>query len=166
VLGAYMGGLALGAWWAGKRVERWADQRRIYAWLEVGIGLFALAVPGILSLIEPIYGWVWRQQQFSFAVFSLLRLLVAGSILLVPTVLMGATLPVLAEYLARREGRRLPPSWLESRRRGRGSGPGRLRPAAGARGLGHDRRRRRLEPRGCRRRPVAPARRLCGRPAR
>src|SRR5581483_7126903 len=112
VLGAYMGGLALGSWWMGGRAERFADQRRVYAWLELGIGLFALAIPGILSLAEPLYGWVWRQQHLSFAVFSALRLLIAGSILLVPTFLMGATLPALAEYLARREGRRLTPQWL------------------------------------------------------
>src|SRR5262245_61364704 len=37
VLGAYMAGLALGSWWAGSRAERWRDQRRVYAWLELGI---------------------------------------------------------------------------------------------------------------------------------
>src|SRR5262249_57316644 len=48
----------------------------------------------------------------SFAVFSVLRFLVAGCILLVPTFLMGATFPALAAYFAGRSRRRLPPEWL------------------------------------------------------
>src|SRR6185369_7408493 len=54
VLGAYMAGLALGSWWIGRRVERYADQRRVYAFLELGIGLFALAVPFLLHWMEPL----------------------------------------------------------------------------------------------------------------
>jgi spermidine synthase len=112
VLGAYMAGLALGSWWMGSRVERFADQRRVYAWLELAIGLFALAVPGLLGLMEPAYGWLWREFRLSFGVFSILRFVAAGAVLLVPTFMMGATLPALAEYLARREGRHLAPEWL------------------------------------------------------
>jgi spermidine synthase len=112
VLGAYMAGLALGSWWIGRRAAGYADQRRVYAFLELGIGLFALAVPFILHLTEPLYGWVWREFRLSFAFFSLIRFVVAGAILLVPTFMMGATLPALAEYFARRDGRRLAPEWL------------------------------------------------------
>src|SRR5262249_19533287 len=41
-----------------------------------------------------------------------IRFVVAGSILLIPTFMMGATLPALAEYFARRDGRRIAPEWL------------------------------------------------------
>ena len=63
-------------------------------------------------VVQPLYAALWRRFHLSFASFSVLRFLVAGSLLLGPTVLMGATLPVLADHLARVEGRRVAPSWL------------------------------------------------------
>jgi spermidine synthase len=112
VLAAFMGGLALGSWWIGSRSARLTDQRRTYALLEVGIGLCAFAVPLVLDLVEPVYGWVWRNFHLSFTAFSVLRFLIAGSILLVPTIMMGATLPVLADYLAGFGRQRVAPEWL------------------------------------------------------
>jgi len=112
VLAAYMGGLALGSYLVGRRAARLADPPRAYAFLEIGIGVLALALPLLLDLAEPFYGWVWREMHVSFAVFSVLRFLVAGGLLMAPTVMMGATLPVLADYLADRLGRRLTPQWL------------------------------------------------------
>ena len=111
VLAAFMGGLALGSWWIGARGGG-PDGRRTYAWLEIGIGVLALAIPVVLALVEPVYGWLWRRFHFSFAVFSVLRFLLAGSILLAPTILMGATFPVLAGYADTMLGRRLRPQWL------------------------------------------------------
>jgi spermidine synthase len=112
VLAAYMGGLALGSWWVGTRTARMDDSRRVYAFLEIGIGVYALAIPYLLLLAEPLYGELWRRFHLSFGVFTVLRFLLAGSILLVPTALMGATLPVLADDLVRRAGRTLTPPAL------------------------------------------------------
>jgi spermidine synthase len=112
VLAAYMGGLALGSWWIGTRSEELRDRRRVYAWLEIGIGLGALVVPLLLAAVGPAYGWLWRRFHLSFAAFSVLRLLVATLILLGPTLLMGATLPVLAAYCAGLQGRQVAPPWL------------------------------------------------------
>jgi spermidine synthase len=112
VLAAFMGGLALGSWLAGTRSARFADRRRAYAWLEIGIGVSALVLPLLLVVVQPLYAALWRRFHPSFASFSVLRFLVAGTLLLGPTALMGATFPVLADHLARVEGRRVAPSWL------------------------------------------------------
>jgi spermidine synthase len=112
VLAAFMGGLALGSWVVGTRSERFADRRRAYAWLEIAIGLSALVLPLLLTVVQPLYAALWRRFHLSFASFSVLRFLVAGTLLLGPTALMGATFPVLADHLARAEGRRVAPSWL------------------------------------------------------
>ena len=115
VLAAYMGGLALGSYWIGRRTARLKNRPRAYALMELGVGAFALLIPLMLAGVEPLYGWLWRTLHVSPAVFTLLRFLVAGGVLLGPTFLMGATLPVLADYLAGRlpgKGRRLAPQWL------------------------------------------------------
>ena len=112
VLAAFMGGLALGSWAVGARSAAIGDRRRTYAWLEIGIGCIALVLPFLFDALEPVYAALWRQFHLSFAAFSVIRFLLAGSVLLVPTVLMGATLPVLADHFARLEGRRVSPEAL------------------------------------------------------
>ncbi len=99
VIAAFLGGLALGAWRMGRRAPS-ASPLRTYAWLEVGIGVSALAVPFLVH-------WVGRHYAaFGFlgegAAGTAVRFAIAAGVLLVPTTLMGATLPVLARCLSRR----------------------------------------------------------------
>ena len=112
VLAAFMGGLALGSWFVGTRSATIHDRRRAYAWLEIAIGCAALLLPLLFAALEPVYAALWRRFHLSFAVFSVIRFILAGSMLLFPTILMGATLPVLADHMARLEGRRVSPEAL------------------------------------------------------
>ncbi len=112
VLAAYMAGLALGAAAAG----RWAGRVRrpilTYAVLELGIGLAALAVPVMIDAASRLHvallgGVELPQASAGSALFYLAS---SFLILLVPTTLMGATLPLLARQAVRREqeiGRRI-----------------------------------------------------------
>src|ERR1041384_6042268 len=45
VLVAFMGGLAMGSFWLGRRADRSREPLALYGWLELGIGLFALVFP-------------------------------------------------------------------------------------------------------------------------
>ncbi len=101
VLAAFMGGLALGSAWAGKRAGVWRNPLRIYGWMELGIAAYALAVPLLFAAIDALYPALYARWQGSFFAFSLLRFLLACLVLLVPTTLMGATLPLLSSVLAR-----------------------------------------------------------------
>jgi spermidine synthase len=74
--------------------------------------LLALAVPLLLDALEPVYGILWRRFHLSFLAFSGIRFLLAGSLLLAPTIMMGATLPLLADFFAASAGRRVAPEWL------------------------------------------------------
>jgi spermidine synthase len=112
VLAAFMGGLAIGSWLVARTRLGAADGRRVYAGLEIGIGLAALSIPVVLHLVEPLYGMLWRRFHLSFATFSVLRLFTAGTILLGPTILMGATFPILAAHLRVLDPGRAPPPWL------------------------------------------------------
>src|SRR3989442_6541690 len=96
VLAAFMGGLALGSWLMGMaagRLERF-HPLRIYAVIECLIGAAGLLVPTALRPLVPLSQSIWTHFHSSFAVFGLWRLVLCGAILLVPTALMGATLPV------------------------------------------------------------------------
>ncbi|HEX8144937.1 MAG TPA: fused MFS/spermidine synthase [Pyrinomonadaceae bacterium] len=103
VLAAFMGGLALGSAWAGRLASRIHRPLRAYALIEVGIALYALAVPFLFSLVNYFYALVWAELHPGFYAFSLWRFVLSCVVLLLPTTLMGATLPVLSAALLRSE---------------------------------------------------------------
>jgi hypothetical protein len=105
VLTAFMGGLALGSFYFGRRSEKITRPLRLYGILEIGIGLYGLAVPFIFAALPIVYHPFWQWLQLSFFAISLVRFIFAALVLIVPTALMGATLPVLATYYARDAGR-------------------------------------------------------------
>ena len=104
VLAAFMGGLALGSALAGRTGARVKRPIRAYGLLEIGIALYALAVPFLFSLVDNLYAVIWQHLHPGFFVFSLWRFLLSCLMLLVPTTLMGATLPLLSAALVRSAG--------------------------------------------------------------
>ncbi|MGA1842612.1 MAG: fused MFS/spermidine synthase [bacterium] len=101
VLCAFMGGLALGSFWGGKIIDRRKDPLRIFALLEGAIGVYCLMLPWIIRTTESFYRIVYQNYHTSFYVFSLIRFLFCGILLLFPATLMGATLPVLTKFFVR-----------------------------------------------------------------
>lgn len=99
VLAAFMGGLALGSAIAARFAARIARPVRAYALMEIAIGVYALAVPLFFRLIDRVYAAAWTHFHQGFYGFAGARFALAGIVLLIPTALMGATLPVLASAL-------------------------------------------------------------------
>jgi spermidine synthase len=98
VLTAFMAGLALGAWIAGRWIDRRGHPLRVYGLLEGAIGIFCLALPWIVQAEQPMFRWVYQNYSTSFFVFHVFKLIACGLVVLVPATLMGATLPVLCRY--------------------------------------------------------------------
>ena len=105
VLAAFMGGLALGSALAGKLAHRIRKPLSTYGVMEIGIAVYALLVPFLFRWIDHVYVLIWQQLQPGNFTFSLWRFVLSGLVLLVPTTLMGATLPVLAAALVNSSGR-------------------------------------------------------------
>ncbi|HEX9103936.1 MAG TPA: fused MFS/spermidine synthase [Polyangia bacterium] len=103
VLSVFMGGLALGSWLAGRWADRIADRLRAYALAEAGVGLYALAVPLVLAGYPALNAAMYRLLGGSPVGLSLARFVAAALLLLVPTTLMGATLPLLSRHFVRPE---------------------------------------------------------------
>ena len=95
VLTAFMAGLALGSWVAGRRFSHSSRPLRIYAVLEAAIGLFCLALPWIVAGQEPFFRWVYRSFGDTHVAYHALRFSACAAVILIPATLMGATLPVL-----------------------------------------------------------------------
>ena len=101
LLCSFMGGMALGSAWLPRRLSATVHPLRIVALLELGIAAFGLLIPVTLPVVHQAYVAVVGYGYGGI----LLRAFVCALILTPPTMLMGATLPVIARWLAgRREG--------------------------------------------------------------
>lgn len=96
VLTCFMGGLALGAYVLGRAADGAKSPLRLYGLLELGVGLYALAFPWVLGLAGSLYLALAPHVPESYRLFP--KLALAGSTLLVPTLLMGGTLPALVRH--------------------------------------------------------------------
>jgi spermidine synthase len=101
VLTAYMAGLALGSALLGRLAERARRPLALYGILELAIGLAALALPWALRLLDAAYAAHYERLSASPALLHGTRFLSSFAVLLVPTALMGGTLPALARELVR-----------------------------------------------------------------
>ena len=96
VLAAFMLGLAAGSYAWGRRTRRLTNPIRTYALLEAMIGLYALAFPWLHKLGQWAYALLPVEHIPDAALLGI-RFLLAIGLLLLPTVLIGGTLPVLAQ---------------------------------------------------------------------
>ncbi len=106
VLSAFMGGLALGSFLFGRFADRLKFPILTYAAMEAGVGIFSLLIPVVVrGVYPPVSHWITNHGGNRFDVFTLLRFVVVALVLLPPTTLMGATLPLLAKHFVKQGGR-------------------------------------------------------------
>ena len=95
LLGTFMGGMGLGSLALPRLISAARHPLRVYALLEIGIGLF-----GILILFGlPKAAWIYASHVGAGFSGILLRGFFAAVCLLPPTILMGATLPAVARWV-------------------------------------------------------------------
>jgi spermidine synthase len=102
VLTAFMGGLAGGSYYFGRRAHKTGNPLKLYGMLELGIGAYGLAIPHLFTGLPAIYEPLYPMLHTSFVLLTVVRLILTLAVLIVPTALMGATLPVLAAFYAPR----------------------------------------------------------------
>ena len=92
LLGTYMGGMCLGSW----LLPLWLSPRqhplRVYAGIELGIGLAGLIVLSGVPRLDHFYAAMGTTS-------IVFRCIIAALFLLVPTMLMGASLPAVARWV-------------------------------------------------------------------
>ncbi len=101
VLSAFMGGLALGSLFFGRLVDKIKSPLRLFMLLEFGIGLFAVLFPYTFQVLINLYSPII--QKFGLSAYSgqIVKFIFSFVYLLIPTILMGGTLPVIFKYFIR-----------------------------------------------------------------
>jgi spermidine synthase/MFS family permease len=101
VLSTFMAGLALGNSLFGRLADRGRNPLRLYALLEIGIGLLCLLFPTLFEALGGFYIALGRHTGPGSASNAVLKITLAALAMLGPCVLMGGTLPVLSKYVVR-----------------------------------------------------------------
>jgi len=102
VVAVFMGGLALGSWIFGKIADSANRLLRLYIFIELGIAASGLTISLLLiPVLDNAYIFLHGLGLKTSATLFLVRFSLSMLIMLVPTILMGGTLPVIGRYLVR-----------------------------------------------------------------
>ncbi len=101
VLSAFMAGLAIGSYWFGKIADRGKNDFLLYGLLEAGVGVYGFLVPWFFAGAQKVYGPIFSLNESQPFLFNLFLFFLSFVLLVFPTLLMGATLPVLSRFYVR-----------------------------------------------------------------
>lgn len=105
VLATFLGGMAIGSLLGGLLAHRLPRPLQAYAFVEIGITVYCLITPQLFEAIQSGYvAWATGLAPDAPSLM-LLRVVLGATVLLVPTVLMGSALPLLAHATGPTTGR-------------------------------------------------------------
>ncbi|MBU4486835.1 MAG: fused MFS/spermidine synthase [Candidatus Delongbacteria bacterium] len=99
VVASFMGGLAIGSWLASRYLISKEKPLKVYALLEFLIAITAFISPFIFKWAFSILPVILQKIGDANLSILILRILFSAIIMLIPTICMGAALPVLGKYL-------------------------------------------------------------------
>ena len=105
VLAAFMAGLGVGSFLAGRFAARITRPLAAFGIAEVLVGITAFLTPPLLEALTGIWISLHESLPSSLAAITVIRFIVAFLVLIVPTSLMGATLPLVVQSAITRNDR-------------------------------------------------------------
>lgn len=95
----FLAGLAFGAILLRQWIDTMERKLQAYAWMEIAISVYAALTPLLFALFDRAYVWVFRTFAPSPPAMLVLQLFASAGVLLPPTMLMGATFPLLSSWV-------------------------------------------------------------------
>lgn len=106
VLTVFMAGLGLGTWISGRIANRIKHPIFTYAFAELGVAIWGLLIPFMVQSdgwLADMNAWLRLTFGAETSLFMIARFLCVVPILIVPTTLMGSTLPLLTRHFVSQE---------------------------------------------------------------
>ncbi len=97
VLSVYMAGLAIGAFAGGRISDRVRSPLRFYALVEALVGLVCFCAPALFDLTNRIYLALVQGLRLSTALEGVVQVACCSLVVMLPALLMGTTMPLLAK---------------------------------------------------------------------
>jgi spermidine synthase len=110
IVSVFMGGLAIGSWLASAYLSKKKISLKLYALLELGIGLSAVFATIVIQYFPSLYStiaapWYGVNSEWTRGMLLLSRLILSALALSIPTILMGTTLPILGQFMTKENNR-------------------------------------------------------------
>lgn len=99
VLATFLGGMAIGSLIGGKYAQKVKLPLKTYALIEGGIAIYCVLTPFFFDAVQTFYVSIGTGHNPESTVLLSLRVVLGAGVLLIPTILMGVTLPLLAEVI-------------------------------------------------------------------
>ena len=106
VLALFMGGMAIGAWIASRMGARWTNLLRVYAVVELVIGLAAIVFHAVFVAATDAALTQWLPAAESAGAATFLKWGLASALILPQSILLGMTFPLMSAGLLRRHPQR------------------------------------------------------------
>jgi len=95
IIAAFIFGLAIGSWVTGKYSDRIKNPLKYFAFTQLGIGVYGIFLLPIFGTLPGMYLDVYHATFPNQYFFMFLQILSSMALILIPTSLMGATLPLM-----------------------------------------------------------------------
>jgi spermidine synthase len=95
VVSIFLGGLALGSFLSPRIKIFHKNPLRTYAGLEVFVAVYSICTPWLAGTVDHVYGYLYGSVSSNFWLSIFSKASLAAILLLLPSIAMGATLPVL-----------------------------------------------------------------------
>lgn len=95
IVASFILGLALGSWVGGKYTDRMKNPLKIFAYLQIGVGVYGIALLPIFGILPDVYLFFYDLTYPNLPIFMFLQVTMAMSVILIPATMMGTTLPLL-----------------------------------------------------------------------
>lgn len=99
ILASFILGLGIGSWLGGKFEHKIKNPLKVFALIQLGIGFYGILLFQLFPQLQYVYLQLYNISP-SQEVFFLMQLLLSMALVIPPTILMGATLPIMVkEYI-------------------------------------------------------------------
>lgn len=101
MLATFMAGLAIGSFYGGRLSDRRSDHLFMFALCEIFIGVCGMVSVPLIYQMPALYLSVYRIFHLQPTLFFLIQACLCAMVMLVPTILMGATFPIVSRFVTR-----------------------------------------------------------------
>ncbi len=95
IIAAFILGLAIGSWLAGRYSDRMKNPLRFFAFLQAGIGIYGLILLPIFALLPEWYLTLFDLTYPNQYFFQFIQVVMAMALISIPATMMGTTLPLM-----------------------------------------------------------------------
>jgi len=105
VLVTFILGLAIGGYYFGKKIDKKRNELQMFMWFELVLGLYILFLLIIFPVLTPLNKIIFLHTGDLIVLKSVFKFLITFVLLITPSVLIGATFPILSRFFIQSSNR-------------------------------------------------------------